>query len=210
MGDTDTPPGPSSQDRECSRVLPRGTSTLGAHLTPGLDPSLTTCPPPTYIEAMGTPAALLHLTITIHLVYPDSSIVSSDGLLEGQPSWMQHCGHRGVWTQNRWDAVRGREQPHTPDRGTEVSHNFFIGGYPMQALLQVAYLPPASPGIVPHVTPLVAPMMPFAHPAPAYVNRGGECRPPPNAKGGSYRPSLRQVARRRPPDPGGGTEIIHL
>ena len=94
---------------ECSRALPRGTSALGVHLTPGLDPSLITHPPPIYAEAMGMPVALQHLTIPIHLVHLDSSLVSSDGLLEGQPSWMQHCSHRGVWGKNRWDAVRGRE-----------------------------------------------------------------------------------------------------
>ena len=42
-------------------------------------------------------------------------------------------------------------------------------------------------------------MMPFAHPTPPYVNRGGEHGPPPNAEGGNYRPPLRQEVRRRPP-----------
>ena len=41
--------------------------------------------------------------------HPDSGVVSSDGLPEGKHSWMQHCSHRGVGGQNRWDAVRGRE-----------------------------------------------------------------------------------------------------
>ena len=103
---------------------------------------------------------------------------------EGQPSWMQHYSHGGVWGQSRHHVVQGREKPHTPDRSTEVSHNFFIGRYPMQALLLVAYLPPALPGIVPYVTPFVAPVMPFAHPAPPYVNRGSECGPPPMPKVG--------------------------
>ena len=55
-------------------------SALGMPLIPGPDPSPTTCPPPTYVEAMGTPAALWPLTIPIHLVGLDSSVISNDGL----------------------------------------------------------------------------------------------------------------------------------
>ena len=74
----------------------------------------------------------------------------------------------------------------------------------MQALLQVAHLPQALPGIVPHVTPLTVPVMPFSHPAPPYVNRGGKHRPPPMLKEGVTSPLRQGVRRRPPPNPGGG------
>ena len=76
------------------------------HLAPGLNPSPTTCLPTTYVEATGTPAILHPLTMPIHLVSPDSSVVSSDELPGGQPTLILHCSHGGIGGHGRQDMDR--------------------------------------------------------------------------------------------------------